>query len=89
VFVDDDGKAYHIFSAEENFTLDIAEMKPIIPAIPASFARVYAGHQTEAPAIFKRNGIYYMVGSGTTGWAPNPARWFTAKSIFRPLDLSR
>jgi hypothetical protein len=84
LFVDDDGKAYHIFSAEENFTLDIAELNADYTGHTGKYARVYAGHQTEAPAIFKRNGIYYMVGSGTTGWAPNPARWFTAKSIYGP-----
>jgi len=84
VFVDDDGKAYHIFSAEENFTLDIAELNDDYTGHTGKFARVYAGHQTEAPAIFKHNGIYYMIGSGTTGWAPNPARWFTAKSIYGP-----
>jgi hypothetical protein len=84
VFVDDDGKAYHIFSAEENFTLDIAELNDDYTAHTGKFSRVYAGHQTEAPAIFKRNGIYYLIGSGTTGWDPNPARWFTAKSIYGP-----
>ncbi|MDN3582428.1 glycoside hydrolase family 43 protein [Mucilaginibacter flavus] len=84
VFVDDDGKAYHIFSAEENYTLDIAELNDTYTGHTGKFARVYAGHQTEAPAIFKHHGIYYMIGSGTTGWAPNPARWFTAKSIYGP-----
>lgn len=84
LFVDDDGKAYHIFSAEENFTLDIAELNDDYTGHTGKFSRVYIGHQTEAPAIFKRNGIYYLIGSGTTGWDPNPARWFTAKSIYGP-----
>ncbi len=84
VFVDDDGKAYHIFSAEENFTLDIAELTDDYTGHTGKFSRVYAGHQTEAPAIFKRNGIYYLIGSGTTGWKPNPARWFSTKSIYGP-----
>lgn len=84
VFVDDDGKAYHVFSAEENFTLDIAELTDDYTGHTGKFSRVYAGHQTEAPAIFKRNGIYYLIGSGTTGWNPNPARWFSARSIYGP-----
>ncbi len=84
VFVDDDGKAYHVFSAEENFTLDIAELSDDYTSHTGKFVRVYAGHQTEAPALFKHNGTYYMIGSGTTGWAPNPARWFSAKSIWGP-----
>ena len=84
VFVDDDGKAYHIFSAEENATLDVAELTDDYTGHTGKFSRVYAGHSTEAPAVFKRNGIYYMIGSGTTGWDPNPARWFTAKNIYGP-----
>ncbi|QEM11340.1 glycoside hydrolase family 43 protein [Mucilaginibacter rubeus] len=84
VFVDDDGKAYHVFSSEENFTLDLAELTPDYTGHNGKFIRIYIGHQTEAPALFKRNGIYYMIGSGCTGWAPNAARWFSAKSIWGP-----
>jgi hypothetical protein len=84
VFVDDDGKAYHVFSSEENYTLDLAELTPDYTGHTGKFIRIYIGHQTEAPALFKRNGIYYMIGSGCTGWAPNAARWFTAKSIWGP-----
>lgn len=84
VFVDDDGKAYHVFSSEENFTLQLAELTPDYTAHTGKFTRIYAGHQTEAPALFKRNGIYYLIGSGCTGWAPNAARWFSATSIWGP-----
>lgn len=84
VFVDDDGKAYHIFSSEENRTLDIAELNDDYTGHTGKFTRVYPDHSTEAPALFKRNGIYYLIGSGTTGWAPNPARWFSAPSIWGP-----
>lgn len=84
VFVDDDGKAYHVFSSEENNTLHLAELSDDYTSHTGKFVRIYIGQQTEAPAIFKNNGKYYMVGSGCTGWAPNPARWFTATSIWGP-----
>jgi beta-xylosidase len=84
VFVDDDGKAYHIFSSEENATLQLAELTDDYTGHTGKFSRAYPGKSTEAPAVFKRNGIYYMIGSGTTGWAPNPARWFSATSIYGP-----
>lgn len=84
VFVDDDGKAYHIFSSEENYTLHVAGLNADYTGHTGKFSRVYIGQQTEAPAIFKRNGLYYMIGSGCTGWAPNAARLFSAKSIFGP-----
>jgi hypothetical protein len=84
VFVDDNGKAYHVFSSEENFTLDLAELTDDYTGHTGKFIRVYVGHQTEAPALFKRNGIYYMIGSGCTGWDPNAARWFSAPNIWGP-----
>ena len=84
VFVDDDGKAYHVFSSEENFTLHLAELTADYTSHTGKYIRIYAGHQTEAPALFKRNGLYYMIGSGCTGWDPNAARWFTASSIWGP-----
>jgi sucrose-6-phosphate hydrolase SacC (GH32 family) len=82
VFIDDDGKAYHVFSAEENYTLNIAELSSDYTSHTGKFIRVYVGFQTEAPALFKRKGKYYMIGSGCTGWDPNAARWFVANSIW-------
>lgn len=84
VFVDDDGKAYHVFSSEENFTLQLAELTPDYTGHTGKFIRIYVGEQTEAPALFKHNGRYYMIGSGCTGWAPNAARWFSAPNIWGP-----
>lgn len=40
--------------------------------------------KTEAPAIVKRNGTYHLLGSGSSGWDPNPARYFTSKSLTGP-----
>lgn len=84
VFVDDDGKAYHIFSSEENATLHIAELNDTYTGHNGKFVRVYPDQATEAPAIFKHNGVYYLIGSGTTGWAPNPARLLSAPSVWGP-----
>lgn len=84
VYVDDDGKAYHIYSSEDNLTLQIAELTDDFTAHTGRYVRVAAGGQNEAPAIFKRNGTYWMITSGCTGWEPNEARLFTAKHIFGP-----
>ncbi len=84
VYVDDDGKAYNIFSSEENYTLHLAELTPDYLSHTGKFVRIYVGQQTEAPAIFKKDNTYYMIGSGCTGWDPNPARWFKSKSIWGP-----
>ena len=38
----------------------------------------------EAPAMFKKDGKYYLIMSGCTGWAPNPGRSAVAESIWGP-----
>jgi hypothetical protein len=38
----------------------------------------------EAPAVFKHGGVYYMITSGYSGWAPNRAMAHAASSIMGP-----
>lgn len=82
IFVDDDGKAYHIYASEENSTLHIAELTPDYTAHTGRYVRVLPGRFHEAPAVCKRGGKYYMITSGCTGWAPNEARSMVADSLF-------
>jgi beta-xylosidase len=84
LYVDDDGKAYHIFSSEENMTLHIAELTGDYLHHTGRYTRMAPGGQNEAPAIFKHEGTYWMITSGCTGWAPNEARMFSAPSIWGP-----
>ena len=64
LFVDDDGKAYHIYSAEENLTLNIAELSDDYQSHSGRYVRVAPAGHNEAPAVFKRNGTYWMITSG-------------------------
>ena len=84
LYVDDDGKAYHIFSSEENLTLHIAELTADYLHHTGRYIRVAPAGHNEAPAIFKHDGTYWMITSGCTGWAPNEARMFSAPSIWGP-----
>ena len=81
LFVDDDEKAYHIYSSEENLTLQIAELTDDYLNHSGKYIRIFPGGHNEAPAIFKKDGIYWMITSGCTGWDPNKARLLTATSI--------
>lgn len=81
LYVDDDGKAYHIYSAEENLTLNIAELTDDYLGHTGRYRRVLPGGHNEAPAIFKKDGKYYMITSGCTGWDPNAARLSVADSM--------
>ena len=46
--------------------------------------RIFEGQYREAPAVFKRDGLYYIVTSGCTGWYPNRAVYATAPKITGP-----
>lgn len=84
LFVDDDGKAYHIYASEENRTLQIAELTEDYLNHSGKYARAFPGRLMEAPAVFKKDGLYYFMGSGCTGWKPNAARSAVAPSIWGP-----
>ena len=86
VYVDDDDKAYHIYSAEENLTLNLAELTDDYLDYTGRYVRIAPGGQNEAPTIFKRDGVYWMITSGCTGWAPNEARMFKAASLWGPWE---
>ncbi|TLX78212.1 beta-glucanase [Labilibacter sediminis] len=84
LFVDDDGKAYHIYSSEENSTLHISQLSDDFLSESGNFIRIFSERYMEAPALFKRNGMYYLIASDCTGWAPNAARSAWAPNIFGP-----
>ncbi len=84
LFVDDDGKAYHIHASEENLTLHISELSDDYTSFTGKYTRVFPTGHNEAPAIFKHNGKYYLISSGCTGWAPNAARSAVAESMMGP-----
>ena len=84
LYVDDDGKAYHIFAAEENLTLNLAELTDDYLDYTGRYIVIDPAGHNEAPALFKKDGIYYMFTSGCTGWTPNAARLLTAPTIWGP-----
>lgn len=86
LFVDDDGTAYQIYASEENATLQIAELTEDFTGTTGRFWRMAERHWTEAPAVCKRDGWYYLVGSGCTGWKPNAARLYRARSLKGPWE---
>ncbi|MBK5721136.1 family 43 glycosylhydrolase [Dysgonomonas sp. Marseille-P4677] len=81
LFKDDDGKAYHFYSSEENRTLYISELTDDYLKPTGNFTRNFIDQSREAPAVFKREGKYYILSSGCTGWDPNVAEYAIADSI--------
>ena len=90
LFKDTDGTAYIIYSSEENLTLYISRLNdeytylatdPEKAVYGVDFIRLFPGAQREAPALFLRDGKYYLMTSGCTGWAPNQARFYVSDSV--------
>lgn len=82
LFIDDDGKAYHVYSSEENLTLHVAELSQDYTSHTGRYIRIFPGGHNEAPVMFKHGGKYWMITSGCTGWQPNRARLLYADKIF-------
>ncbi|MGW3349478.1 RICIN domain-containing protein [Nonomuraea rubra] len=79
-FVDTDGTGYMISAADENYDLHVYRLTADFTDV-AALVRMWDGDHREAPALFKRGGVYFLLTSGATGWQPNQARYATATSI--------
>lgn len=84
LFLDDDGTAWHVFSSERNMTTHLVRLKKDFIGYDGPACRIFIGDKTEAQALFKRDGIYWCLGSGCSGWKPNEARCYRAEKITGP-----
>ncbi|WP_405773655.1 RICIN domain-containing protein [Streptomyces sp. NBC_01538] len=84
VFVDTDGTGYMISAARENYDLQIYRLTADYTGIAALVADPWHDGHREAPALFKRDGVYFMLTSAATGWNPNQQQYATATSVTGP-----
>jgi hypothetical protein len=87
IFQEEDGTAYHIAVRKPDKALVCGRMTKD-GLRPAGDYVVMEGvtHATEAPTLFRRNGKIFLLGSGSSGWDPNPARMFVADRIEGPYQ---
>ncbi len=89
LYKDDDGSAYFVSAARGNADmvcyrltddyLDVKEQSIMLQ-----------GARREAPAVFKRNGLYYLITSACTSWGPNGNMYSTSRQIdgrFGPMKV--
>uniref|UniRef100_UPI00158666FC RICIN domain-containing protein n=1 Tax=Streptomyces sp. TRM64462 TaxID=2741726 RepID=UPI00158666FC len=89
VFVDTDGTGYMASSARNNYDLHIYRLTPDYTAVRELAANPWPGGHREAPALFQRDGVYFMLTSGATGWNPNQQQYATATSLTGPWSAMR
>lgn len=81
LFLDDDGKGYFISSSNDNKDMRFYLLTEDFLDVDHIVATHFAGQSRESPALFKRNGVYFVVTSGTTGWAPNQQKYAWSYSL--------
>jgi hypothetical protein len=84
LFTDDDGTGYFISAANNNADLQFYRLSPDYLSVAALVANPWPGASREAPALFKRNGVYFLLSSTTSGWNPNQQKYATAASVAGP-----
>lgn len=87
ILQDEDGTIYHIAVRKPDKTLVCGHLtKDGLRPDGGYMVMEGVTHATEAPALFRRNGKFFLLGSSSTGWDPNPARIFVADRITGPYQ---
>jgi len=86
-FIDDDGSAYLIFESRPTKGFFIAKLSDDYLDVAKEVCLINA--PLEGGAVVHYQGLYYAIGSALTGWAPNPNKYATAKSLAGPWSEFR
>lgn len=81
LFLDDDGTAYFLSAARDNADLHVYRLADDYMNVDKLVNVLFQGEYREAPAVFKKDGKYYMLSSFCTGWAPNQGCFSVADSM--------
>ena len=80
-FIDDDSSAYLIFEDRPN-GFHIAKLSGDYLNVEKDMCLIR--EPLEGGAVVHYQGLYYVIGSGLTGWRPNPNKYATASSLTGP-----
>ncbi len=90
LFRDDDGKVYFISAGRDNADTHVYRLTSDFLNCDKFCGKLWQGEYREAPALFKRNGEYYMLNSWCSGWEPNQGKFsrsFEIADNWRELEL--
>ncbi|KAH8107144.1 glycosyl hydrolase [Cristinia sonorae] len=83
LFVDGAQTAYLLYASDNNQNFKITKLDANYYNVTTQVAQL-SSSTLESPGMIKHNGKYFLVASHTSGWAPNPNKFFTASSISGP-----
>jgi len=86
LYQDNNGDAYLLYStaSDNNGHFYIAKLSSdylSVSSNPADSINPTHLNGREAPTVFYRNGLYYLITSGLSGWAPNENKYSTSTSM--------
>jgi beta-xylosidase len=84
VFQDSNGKAYLIYSSENNLTMHVCLLSDDYLSPTSVDQRILIRRGREAPAMFKNRNEYYLITSACTGWSANQATVAVAENPLGP-----
>lgn len=71
LYKDKDGTAYFFSAGRDNADMCVYRLSDDYMGIDEQVKTLWPGQFREAPAVFEKNGKYYMLSSMCTGWNPN------------------
>jgi len=82
MFKDENGDLFHLTIRKPDKTFVIGKMDGdyYFPKGEYQACEGISLH-TEAPVVIKRDGVYHLLGSGSSGWKPNAARYYTTDRL--------
>jgi len=84
LYVDGDGSGYFLSAANNNADFHLYKLTSDYLSVDYLVTKIWVGLSREAPCLFKRNGIYFIVSSGCTGWSPNQGKYGYASDLAGP-----
>jgi hypothetical protein len=81
LFRDDDGTAYLISAANDNADLNLYRLTADYTGAQTLVRTLFPGARREAPALFKRGAVYFLLTSGQNGWLPTQQQYATTTCV--------
>ncbi|GJE90871.1 galactan 1,3-beta-galactosidase [Phanerochaete sordida] len=88
IFQDTAQTAYLLYASDNNQNFKISRLDTNYYNVSAQVS-VLDGATLEAPGIVKHNEAYFLIASHTSGWAPNPEKWFSASTLAGPWSAQQ
>lgn len=91
VFQDDDGSAYFVYDRRKSDSLTdrclhIVKLSDDYLSFGNTWKRIDPAYRREAPVMLKKDGYYYLITSGVSGWTANQSRYYRSKNLMGPWE---